>query len=109
MCFESLIGGYMKQQMAFIIISYFTFLATSRIVKKVSNSCYNIDSSRVSNDDRTVQIHPYVIDIDPTAIPGPGKGDHDFCYNSPWVSSDALLGINLDASPAERGLASKKR
>ena len=49
-----------------------------------------------------------VIDIDPTAIPGLGKGDHDFWYNSPWVSTDALLGINLDASPAERGLASKK-
>lgn len=49
-----------------------------------------------------------VIDIDPSAIPGLGKGDHDFWYNSPWVSTDALLGINLDADPGERGLAERK-
>ena len=48
-----------------------------------------------------------VIDIDPSAIPGLGKGDHDFWYNSPWVSTDALLGINLDVGPAERGLAER--
>ena len=49
-----------------------------------------------------------VIDIDPTSIPGLGKGDHDFWYNSPWVSTDALLGINLGVSPGERGLAERK-
>ena len=48
-----------------------------------------------------------VIDIDPSAIPGLGKGDHDFWYNSPWVSTDALLGINLDVGPAERGLVER--
>ena len=49
-----------------------------------------------------------VLDIDPTAIPGIGSGDHDFWYKSPWVSTDALLCINLDVDPAERGLAEKK-
>ena len=49
-----------------------------------------------------------VIDIDPTAIPGLGSGDHDFWYKSPWVSTDALLGINLGVGPAERGLTEKK-
>ena len=49
-----------------------------------------------------------VIDIDPFSIPGLGKGDHDFWYKSPWVSTDALLAINLDASPSERGLAERK-
>ena len=49
-----------------------------------------------------------VIDIDPFSIPGLGKGDHDFWYKSPWVSTDALLAINLDASPSERGLAVRK-
>lgn len=49
-----------------------------------------------------------VIDIDPFTIPGLGKGDHDFWYKSPWVSTDALLAINLDASPSERGLAERK-
>jgi esterase/lipase superfamily enzyme len=48
-----------------------------------------------------------VLDIDPFSIPGLGKGDHDFWYNSPWVSTDALVGINLGVSPAERGLAEK--
>lgn len=45
-----------------------------------------------------------IIDIDPSTIPGLGKGDHDFWYSSPWVSTDALLDINLHINPAERGL-----
>lgn len=49
-----------------------------------------------------------VIDIDPSAIPGLGKGDHDFWYSAPWVSTDALLDINLHASPADRGLAERR-
>jgi hypothetical protein len=49
-----------------------------------------------------------VLDIDPTTIPGIGSGDHNFWYKSPWVSTDALLGINLDVGPAERGLAEGK-
>lgn len=48
-----------------------------------------------------------VIDIDPSAIPGLGKGDHDFWYNSPWVSTDALLCINLDVDPGKRGLVER--
>ena len=49
-----------------------------------------------------------IIDIDPNAIPGLGKGDHDFWYSSPWVSTDALLDINLHASPGDRGLAMRR-
>lgn len=49
-----------------------------------------------------------VLDIDPFSIPGIAKGDHDFWYSSPWVSTDALLDINLHASPADRGLAERK-
>lgn len=48
-----------------------------------------------------------IIDIDPSTIPGLGKGDHDFWYSSPWVSTDALLDINLHISPAERGLVER--
>jgi esterase/lipase superfamily enzyme len=49
-----------------------------------------------------------IIDIDPSSIPGLGKGDHDFWYSSPWVSTDALLDINLHAGPADRGLAMRR-
>ena len=49
-----------------------------------------------------------IIDIDPSAIPGLGKGVHDFWYSSPWVSTDALLDINLHINPADRGLAARK-
>lgn len=49
-----------------------------------------------------------IIDIDPNAIPGLGKGDHDFWYSSPWVSTDALLDINLHANPGDRGLAMRR-
>jgi esterase/lipase superfamily enzyme len=45
-----------------------------------------------------------VINIDPASIPGLGKGDHDFWYKNPWVSTDVLLDIILQIPPAERGL-----
>ncbi|MFW2439891.1 MAG: alpha/beta hydrolase [Arenicellales bacterium] len=47
-----------------------------------------------------------VIDIDPTTIPGMAKGSHDYWYQSPWVSTDALLDLNFHASPEDRGLVS---
>ena len=45
-----------------------------------------------------------VIGIDPTTIPGMSKGSHDYWYQSPWVSTDALLDLNFHASPENRGL-----
>jgi esterase/lipase superfamily enzyme len=47
-----------------------------------------------------------VIDIDPTTIPGMAKGSHDYWYQSPWVSTDALLDLNFHALPEDRGLVS---
>lgn len=49
-----------------------------------------------------------VIDIDPTTIPGISKGSHDYWYQSPWVSTDALLDLNFHALPQKRGLLSRK-
>ena len=46
-----------------------------------------------------------VLIIEPSKIPGIDKGSHDFWYTSPWVSTDAMMDINLHASPANRGLA----
>ena len=46
-----------------------------------------------------------VLIIDPTTKPGIEKGSHAFWYQSPWVSNDAMLNIELHASPASRGLA----
>lgn len=47
-----------------------------------------------------------VIDIDPKNIPGMDKGSHDYWYQSPWVSTDALLDLNFHALPEDRGLTS---
>ncbi len=47
-----------------------------------------------------------VIDIDPKTIPGMAKGSHDYWYQSPWVSTDALLDLNFHALPEDRGLTS---
>lgn len=49
-----------------------------------------------------------VIDIDPGTIPGVSKGSHDYWYQSPWVSTDALLDLNFHALPQDRGLVSRK-
>lgn len=46
-----------------------------------------------------------VIIIDSSIIPGIEKGSHSFWYQSPWVSTDALLDLNFHANPADRGLA----
>ena len=46
-----------------------------------------------------------VLIIDPATVPGIDKGSHSFWYQSPWVSNDAMLNINLNASAASRGLA----
>ena len=46
-----------------------------------------------------------VLIIDPATVPGIDKGSHSFWYQSPWVSNDAMLNINLNASAARRGLA----
>lgn len=44
--------------------------------------------------------------IDPNTIPGIAKGSHDYWYQSPWVSTDALLDLNFHALPEDRGLIS---
>ncbi len=49
-----------------------------------------------------------VIYIDPATIPGVSKGSHDYWYTSPWVSTDALIDLNLHAPPQDRGLLSQK-
>lgn len=49
-----------------------------------------------------------VIDIEPGKIPGVPKGSHNYWYQSPWVSTDALLDLNFHALPQDRGLASRK-
>ncbi|GBE46001.1 hypothetical protein BMS3Bbin11_01094 [bacterium BMS3Bbin11] len=49
-----------------------------------------------------------VIDIDPGTIPGVSKGSHDYWYQSPWVSTDALLDLNFHALPQDRGLVNRK-
>ena len=46
-----------------------------------------------------------VIGIDPRNVPGMSKGSHDYWYQSPWVSTDALLDLNFHALPQDRGLA----
>lgn len=46
-----------------------------------------------------------VLIIDPATVPGIDKGSHSFWYQSPWVSNDAMLNINLNASAERRGLA----
>ncbi len=42
--------------------------------------------------------------VEPSLIPGLGKGGHSFWYSSPWVSTDILIQLLLDKRPAERGL-----
>ena len=53
-----------------------------------------------------------VIGIEPNSVPGVSKGSHDYWYQSPWVSTDALLDLNFHALPQDRGLVdtlSKKK
>lgn len=49
-----------------------------------------------------------VLAVDYTAIPGLSKGSHDYWYQNPWASTDALLALNLHLTPQERGLIAVK-
>lgn len=45
-----------------------------------------------------------LLDVDPAAIPGLARRSHAFWYEHPWVSSDIIALLLLDAAPARRGL-----
>lgn len=49
-----------------------------------------------------------VLEVDYNAIPGLSKGSHNYWYQNPWASTDALLSLNFHAHPAERGLTSRE-
>jgi esterase/lipase superfamily enzyme len=59
-----------------------------------------IEKTRDSNFD--------VLEVDYNAIPGLSKGSHDYWYQNPWTSTDALLTLNFHASPQERALISRE-
>lgn len=53
------------------------------------------------------QSHSPVLDVlavDYLAIPELSKGSHDYWYQNPWTSTDALLTLNLHLLPQDRGL-----
>ncbi len=47
-----------------------------------------------------------LIYIDAEAIPGIEASAHNYWYDSPWVSSDTIILMNGNVSPADRGLVS---
>ncbi len=47
-----------------------------------------------------------VIYIDTEVVPNISKGSHTYWYENNWVSTDALILLNSDLRPAERGLVS---
>jgi len=49
-----------------------------------------------------------VLEVDYNAIPGLSKGSHDYWYQNPWTSTDALLALNFHTHPADRGLVSRE-
>jgi esterase/lipase superfamily enzyme len=49
-----------------------------------------------------------VLEVDYNAIPGLSKGSHDYWYQNPWASTDALLALNFHTHPADRGLVSRE-
>jgi len=49
-----------------------------------------------------------VLEVDYNAIPGLSKGSHDYWYQNPWASTDALLALNFHARPGDRGLVSRE-
>ncbi len=49
-----------------------------------------------------------VLEVDYNAIPGLSKGSHDYWYQNPWASTDALLALNFHSRPGERGLVSRE-
>jgi len=77
--------------------------AKSRLGRPDMNEIDTADAEWVVAQTKTSKLD--VLIIDPTTIPGIEKGSHAFWYQSPWVSNDAMLNIELHASPASRGLA----
>jgi esterase/lipase superfamily enzyme len=49
-----------------------------------------------------------VVKVDPNDIPGLPLRSHAFWYEDPWVSSDLLALLLLNAGPAERGLTEER-
>lgn len=47
-----------------------------------------------------------IIYIDTDVIPDIAAESHDYWYNSPWVSTDALFTLNFEQPPRDRGLVS---
>lgn len=47
-----------------------------------------------------------IIEIDPDVIPGIDPGAHNYWYNHPWVSTDAIILLNAHFRPADRVLVS---
>ncbi len=45
-----------------------------------------------------------ILAVDYSAIPGLSRGSHDYWYQNPWASTDALLTMNLHMRPEARGL-----
>ena len=59
-----------------------------------------IEKTRDSNFD--------VLEVDYNAIPGLSKGSHDYWYQNPWASTDALLALNFHLRPQDRALISRE-
>ncbi len=49
-----------------------------------------------------------VLEVDYNAIPDLPKGSHDYWYQNPWASTDALLALNFHARPRDRALISRE-
>ena len=49
-----------------------------------------------------------LLKVDPNAIPKLPQNSHAFWYEDPWVSSDPLGLLLLNAAPQQRGLAPAK-
>jgi hypothetical protein len=47
-----------------------------------------------------------IIGIDAEVIPGIDAGAHNYWYNSPWVSTDTMITMNVHIRPEDRGLVS---
>jgi hypothetical protein len=45
-----------------------------------------------------------ILEVDYNAIPDLPKGSHDYWYQNPWTSTDALLALNYHTPPGKRGL-----
>ena len=49
-----------------------------------------------------------VLEVDYNAIPDLPKGSHDYWYQNPWTSTDALLALNYHTLPDKRGLLKRE-